>query len=390
MSEEKIQVSVRVRPLNKREVAANEKSGWRVVDGVSILPSEKGSAQGFTFDHVFDEASTQKGVYKACASNIIESTLNGQNGTIFVYGQTSSGKTHTMQGTDKDEGIVPQGISYVFDQIKQRGSKQDFMVRCSYIEIYNEVISDLLVTNGKPLKLHQDLKKGTVVAGATMTMVANTKAAMELINKGTTRRHVGATTMNEESSRSHSIFRMFIESCAKNPDGTSGAAILGELYLVDLAGSERQSQTQTTGVRLKEGANINKSLLTLSLVISKLSGLKPGGGAQHVPFRDSNLTRILQRALGGNSRTSIICTVTPAACHAEETKSTLQFAERAKSITNKASVNAILDDQAMLKSPPPLPPPPPTSCPPPTLHRTGVAPGRWLHQRWFSPGTAGM
>lgn len=274
-----------------------------------------------------------------------------------------------MQGTDKDEGIVPQGISYVFDQIKQRGSKQvlalptlllhltpharvsvlswrtagfvgrvsgvrdalwvkqismprataadadalarfqDFMVRCSYIEIYNEVISDLLVTNGKPLKLHQDLKKGTVVAGATMTMVANTKAAMELINKGTTRRHVGATTMNEESSRSHSIFRMFIESCAKNPDGTSGAAILGELYLVDLAGSERQSQTQTTGVRLKEGANINKSLLTLSLVISKLSGLKPGGGAQHVPFRDSNLTRILQRALGGNSRTSIICTV---------------------------------------------------------------------------------
>ena len=266
-------------------------------------------------------------------------------GTIFVYGQTSSGKTHTMQGSANEPGIVPQGISMVFEQIKQRSTRQDFLVRCSYIEIYNENITDLLKPGNGHLKLHTDPKKGTYVGDATEVVLANAQQAAQLIEQGAAARHVGETRMNSESSRSHSIFRMVIESRDKSNGG--GAVLVGELFLVDLAGSERQSQTQATGQRLKEGANINKSLLTLSNVISKLSdGVKPGA---HVPYRDSKLTRILERALGGNSRTSIICTVTPAACHAEETISTLKFATRAKNITNTTQVNEVLDDQALLR-----------------------------------------
>ena len=188
---------------------------------------------------------------------------------------------------------------------------QDFLVKCSYIEIYNEVITDLLVSNSKALKLHTTQKQGTVVVGATENMVVSTQQAMKLIETGQAARHVGSTNMNAESSRSHSIFRMLIESAEKTSDGR-GAVRAGELYLVDLAGSERQSSTQATGQRLKEGANINKSLLCLSNVISRLSEMvKSKKSTGHVPFRDSNLTRILERALGGNSRTSIICTVCP-------------------------------------------------------------------------------
>ena len=190
-------------------------------------------------------------------------------GTIFVYGQTSSGKTHTMQGSANEPGIVPQGISMVFEQIKQRSTRQDFLVRCSYIEIYNENITDLLKPGNGHLKLHTDPKKGTYVGDATEVVLANAQQAAQLIEQGAAARHVGETRMNSESSRSHSIFRMVIESRDKSNGG--GAVLVGELFLVDLAGSERQSQTQATGQRLKEGANINKSLLTLSNVISKLS-----------------------------------------------------------------------------------------------------------------------
>ncbi|EKX53682.1 hypothetical protein GUITHDRAFT_64226, partial [Guillardia theta CCMP2712] len=344
---ENICVSVRVRPLNKREEECSQREAWRVVDGKSVVPTEhnprNGQGYSFAFDNVFDNVSTSEDVYDKCARGIILSALEGQNGTIFVYGQTSSGKTHTMQGSESQPGIVPHGISFIFNEIKHVTNSQEFLVRCSYIEIYNENITDLLNPKNSNLKLHTNPKGGVYVGNVTEPVIANAQQAMELISKGAANRQVGETKMNEASSRSHSIFRMVIE--CRNKSDSSGAVMVGELNMVDLAGSERQSQTQATGARLKEGANINKSLLTLGNVIAKLSE----GEQSHVPYRDSKLTRILERALGGNSRTSIICTITPAAVHTEETLSTLKFATRAKTIKNTVTVNEVLDDQALLR-----------------------------------------
>eukprot|EP00960_Hanusia_phi_P053446 762078-Hanusia_phi.AAC.2 len=333
---ENICVSIRVRPLNKREEECSQKEAWRVIDGKSVVPTEHNPRTGQGYSFAFD-------VYDKCARGIIISALEGQNGTIFVYGQTSSGKTHTMQGSESQPGIVPHGISFIFNEIKHRANSQEFLVRCSYIEIYNENITDLLNPKNSNLKLHTNPKGGVYVGNVTEPVIANAQQAMELISKGAANRQVGETKMNEASSRSHSIFRMVIE--CRNKSDSSGAVMVGELNMVDLAGSERQSQTQATGARLKEGANINKSLLTLGNVIAKLSE----GEQSHVPYRDSKLTRILERALGGNSRTSIICTITPAAVHSEETLSTLKFATRAKTIKNTVTVNEVLDDQALLR-----------------------------------------
>jgi centromeric protein E len=194
------------------------------------------------------------------------------------------------------------------------------------------------------MKLQTNAKGGCFVGGVTEPVIAVAAQATELITKGMANRSVGETKMNSESSRSHSLLRFVIES--RDKSDASGAVRIAELNLVDLAGSERQSHTQATGTRLKEGANINKSLLTLSNVIAKLS---EGAVGQHIPYRDSKLTRMLERALGGNSRTAIICTVTNAAVHGEETLSTLKFATRAKTIKNTAEVNEVLDDQAMLR-----------------------------------------
>ena len=344
---ENISVSVRIRPLNQREHDAENKEAWRVVNDTNVVPSEhnpRPGTQPFAFDHVFDGPCETTAVYERCAQSIIASALEGQNGTIFVYGQTSSGKTHTMQGTEQSPGIVPLGITYIFDEIKRR-SQVDFLVRASYVEIYNENIKDLLNPKKTDMKLHTNTKGGCFVGGVTEPMIANAQQAKDLISTGTKNRSVGQTQMNAESSRSHSLLRLVIES--RDKSDASGAVRIAELNLVDLAGSERQSHTQATGTRLKEGANINKSLLTLSNVIAKLS---EGEKAQaHIPYRDSKLTRMLERALGGNSRTSIICTVTNAVMHAEETLSTLKFATRAKTIKNTAEVNEVLDDQAMLR-----------------------------------------
>jgi centromeric protein E len=342
---ENISVSVRIRPLNQREREADQKEAWRVLQGINIAPSEhnpRPGTQPFAFDNVFDGPCETISVYDRCAKSIMTSALEGQNGTIFVYGQTSSGKTHTMQGNEESPGIVPLGISYIFDEIKRRAANVDFLVRCSYVEIYNENITDLLTPKNGSLKLCTNAKGGCFVGGVTEPVIANAAQATELISKGMANRSVGETKMNSESSRSHSLLRLVIES--RDKSDASGAVRIAELNLVDLAGSERQSHTQATGTRLKEvcvcvcihvrlcgcgwsdtepwqGANINKSLLTLSNVIAKLS---EGAQGQHIPYRDSKLTRVLERALGGNSRTSIICTVTNAAVHAEETLSTLK------------------------------------------------------------------
>ncbi|CAN6583048.1 unnamed protein product [Malus baccata var. baccata] len=345
---EKICVAVRVRP----PVTHDSSSGafWKVDDNRISLHKSHGtpiSGISYAFDHVFDEGCTNSRVYELLTKDIIHAAVEGFNGTAFAYGQTSSGKTFTMNGSETDPGIIHRAVRDVFDRI-QMMSHREFLIRVSYMELYNEEINDLFAVENQKLQIHESLERGIFVAGLREEIVSNAEQVLKLIESGEVNRHFGETNMNARSSRSHTIFRMVIESHSKDTTCSSTDAIrVSVLNLVDLAGSERIAKTGAGGVRLKEGKYINKSLMILGNVINKLSdGAKNRG---HIPYRDSKLTRILQPALGGNAKTSIICTIAPEEVHIEETKGTLQFASRAKRITNCAQVNEILTDAALLK-----------------------------------------
>ncbi|NXU77178.1 CENPE protein, partial [Oreotrochilus melanogaster] len=274
-------------------------------------------------------------------------TVQGYNGTIFAYGQTASGKTYTMMGSEDCVGIIPKAIQHVFKVICEI-PEREFLLRVSYMEIYNETITDLLcdIRKKKPLGIREDVNRNTYVEDLIEEVVVSPEQVMEWIRKGERNRHYGETKMNEHSSRSHTIFRMIIESRERSDPANAncdGAVMVSHLNLVDLAGSERASQTGSEGVRLKEGCNINRSLFILGQVIKKLCD-DPSG---FINYRDSKLTRILQNSLGGNAKTVIICTVTPVSF--DETLSTLQFANTAKRMKNTPKVNEVLDDDALLK-----------------------------------------
>ncbi|KAG7258194.1 hypothetical protein CRUP_034601 [Coryphaenoides rupestris] len=283
-------------------------------------------------------------------------------GTIFAYGQTSSGKTFTMMGSDLAPGVIPLSMEEVFQTIKNF-PKKEFLLRVSYLEIYNETVTDLLVDSWKrkPLEVREalnanetfhtvssDLQKNIYVADLTEELVTSPAQALAWIRKGEKNRHYGKTKMNQRSSRSHTIFRMILESRERSDpssgENSDGAIIVSHLNLVDLAGSERASQTGAEGARFKEGCNINRSLFTLAQVIKKLSDESQRGFTN---YRDSKLTRILQNSLGGNAKTVIICTITPSTL--EETLSTLQFASTAKKMKNDPHVTEVSDDGALLK-----------------------------------------
>ncbi|KAJ7549092.1 hypothetical protein O6H91_07G039700 [Diphasiastrum complanatum] len=352
---EKISVAIRVRPLSKQEVGKG--SAWKIASNTINLCNSTGATvpgQSFTFDRVFDTDSKTQEIYEARTKDIISSTVGGFNGTVFAYGQTSSGKTFTMRGSPTEPGIIPLAVQDVFHNI-QEAENREFLLRVSYMEIYNEEINDLLAPENRKLQVHENLERGIFVAGLREEIVVSPEQVMQLMEYGEAHRHVGETNMNTYSSRSHTIFRMVIESRDKSQDGPAGTTIqvcdavrVSVLNLVDLAGSERVAKTGAEGARLKEGSHINKSLMTLGTVINKLSeGIENLGG--HVPYRDSKLTRILQPALGGNAKTAIICNVTPAWVHVDETKGTLQFASRAIRVTNCAQVNEVMTDAALLK-----------------------------------------
>lgn len=295
-------------------------------------------------------------MYTLLAKPVVASATDGINGVIFAYGQTAAGKTYTMLGTEGDPGITRRSIAEVFRLIAQCASRQ-FLLRASYIEIYNEIIRDLLAPDNDNLKIHEDVINKRVFVDSREEVVTSVSQVMNIIERGETVRAVGETNMNERSSRSHTIFSLKIESreiSQAEEDGDEsesddGVAVRAStLSLVDLAGSERASFTKAQGMRLVEGGHINKSLLTLGNVINKLSSGEARSSA-HIPYRDSKLTRLLQPALGGNARTAIVCAVTPAILHMEETLSTLKFASRAKKVTNHAKTNEFLDDRAKLR-----------------------------------------
>uniref|UniRef100_A0A8C3N0U6 Centromere-associated protein E n=1 Tax=Geospiza parvula TaxID=87175 RepID=A0A8C3N0U6_GEOPR len=309
--------------------------------------SDVSGTKTFTYDRVFHSSDNTQQLYDGVAVPIIQSAVRGYNGTIFAYGQTASGKTYTMMGNEDSVGIIPKAIQHVFKIICEIPDRE-FLLRVSYMEIYNETITDLLCDNRKkkPLGIREDVNRNTYVEDLIEEVVVAPEQVMEWIRKGERNRHYGETKMNEHSSRSHTIFRMIIESRERSDPANAncdGAVMVSHLNLVDLAGSERASQTGSEGVRLKEGCNINRSLFILGQVIKKLCD-DPSG---FINYRDSKLTRILQNSLGGNAKTVIICTITPVSF--DETLSTLQFANTAKGMKNTPKVNEVLDDDALLK-----------------------------------------
>uniref|UniRef100_A0A1J3ET78 Kinesin-related protein 4 n=4 Tax=Noccaea caerulescens TaxID=107243 RepID=A0A1J3ET78_NOCCA len=343
---ERIHVSVRARPLSTEDAKT---SPWNISSDSISMPNQP--SPSFQFDRIFREDCKTVEVYQARTKEIVAAAVRGFNGTVFAYGQTNSGKTHTMRGSPTEPGVIPLAVYDLFDTIYQDASRE-FLLRMSYLEIYNEDINDLLAPELRKLQIHENLEKGIFVAGLREEIVASPQQVLEMMEFGESHRHIGETNMNLYSSRSHTIFRMIIESRQKTQDeavgNTCDAVRVSVLNLVDLAGSERAAKTGAEGVRLKEGSHINKSLMTLGTVIKKLSeGVENQGG--HVPYRDSKLTRILQPALGGNANTAIICNITLAPIHADETKSSLLFASRALRVTNCAHVNEILTDAALLK-----------------------------------------
>ncbi|XP_037991221.1 centromere-associated protein E [Motacilla alba alba] len=341
-----VTVCVRVRPLIARENASGDKVSlhWRSENNTV---SDVSGTKIFSYDRVFHSSDNTQQLYDGVAVPIIQSAVRGYNGTIFAYGQTASGKTYTMMGNEDSVGIIPKAIQHVFKIICEIPDRE-FLLRVSYMEIYNETITDLLCDNRKkkPLGIREDVNRNTYVEDLIEEVVVAPEQVMEWIRKGERNRHYGETKMNEHSSRSHTIFRMIIESRERSDPANAncdGAVMVSHLNLVDLAGSERASQTGSEGVRLKEGCNINRSLFILGQVIKKLCD-DPSG---FINYRDSKLTRILQNSLGGNAKTVIICTITPVSF--DETLSTLQFANTAKGMKNTPKVNEVLDDDALLK-----------------------------------------
>ncbi|XP_048048599.1 kinesin family member 5Aa isoform X1 [Megalobrama amblycephala] len=325
-----IKVLCRFRPLNQAEILRGDK----------FLPTFQGDdtviigGKSYAFDRVFPTNTTQEQVYNTCAKQIVKDVLGGYNGTIFAYGQTSSGKTHTMEGNLHDPqqmGIIPRIAEDIFNHIFSMDENLEFHIKVSYFEIYMEKIRDLLDVTKTNLAVHEDKNRVPYVKGCTERFVSSPEEVMDVIDEGKSNRHVAVTNMNEHSSRSHSIFLINI----KQEHVETEQKLCGKLYLVDLAGSEKVSKTGAAGAVLDEAKNINKSLSSLGNVISALAE----GTKTHVPYRDSKMTRILQDSLGGNCRTTMFICCSPSSYNDAETKSTLMFGQRAKTIKNTASIN---------------------------------------------------
>uniref|UniRef100_A0A8C3X3S9 Kinesin-like protein n=1 Tax=Catagonus wagneri TaxID=51154 RepID=A0A8C3X3S9_9CETA len=326
-----IKVMCRFRPLNEAEILRGDKFIPKFKGDETVVI---GQGKPYVFDRVLPPSTTQDQVYNACAKQIVKDVLEGYNGTIFAYGQTSSGKTHTMEGKLHDPqlmGIIPRIAHDIFDHIYSMDENLEFHIKVSYFEIYLDKIRDLLDVSKTNLAVHEDKNRVPYVKGCTERFVSSPEEVMDVIDEGKANRHVAVTNMNEHSSRSHSIFLINI----KQENVETEKKLSGKLYLVDLAGSEKVSKTGAEGAVLDEAKNINKSLSALGNVISALAE----GTKTHVPYRDSKMTRILQDSLGGNCRTTIVICCSPSVFNEAETKSTLMFGQRAKTIKNTVSVN---------------------------------------------------
>ena len=346
MSDQKdnVRVAIRVRPLNDRERSEAAKTSISISEGQNTLSLEvKSEFKSFTFDYVATDTISQSEIFEAIGKPIADSCLSGYNSTIFAYGQTGAGKTFTILGPSQDpediqRGLLPRCFEYIFNSVQDLTEQQQiqFLVKCSYLEIYQEQINDLLDPSPQNLQLREDMKRGVYVEGLIEEVVSDIWETRNLLRIGNENRHVGSTSMNKESSRSHSVFTLIVES--KEVRNGVNKFITSRFHLIDLAGSERQKATDCAGERLKEAGMINKSLSALGNVINSLVDISEGK-SRHIHYRDSKLTFLLKDSLGGNSKTYVIANISPAFSATSETLSTLKFAQRAKQIKNSAYIN---------------------------------------------------
>ncbi|XP_046878095.1 LOW QUALITY PROTEIN: kinesin-like protein KIF13B [Hypomesus transpacificus] len=360
LSDSNVKVAVRVRPMNRREKDLKTKCVVEIEGNQTVLhPASANLSKGdprnqskvFAYDYCFwsmdesekDKFAGQDIVFQSLGESLLDNAFMGYNACIFAYGQTGSGKSYTMMGSAEQPGLSPRLCSVLFERtLREQREGESFTVEVSYMEIYNERVRDLLDPKGsrQTLRVREHKVLGPYVDGLSRLAVASYKDIESLMSEGNKSRTVASTNMNEESSRSHGVFNIILTHTLMDvKSGTSGEKV-SKLSLVDLAGSERAAKTGAAGERLKEGSNINKSLSTLGLVISALADQGAGKNkTKFVPYRDSVLTWLLKDSLGGNSRTAMIATISPAADNYDETLSTLRYADRAKSIVNHAVVN---------------------------------------------------
>ena len=359
-------VAVRVRPLNEGEMRKQRKSIISVLDNRMVVVTAPNTAEQqndilrqnrsrekrYAFDHAFPPSTSTPDVYKKTTKFLIDGVVTGYNATVFAYGATGAGKTFTMLGGgDMQPGIVYHTLRDLFTKIdsnisvsqsqslaSKKERTQSYKVTCTFLEVYNEMIRDLLTSSNEYLDLREDPVKGPVVAGLSEVVANDVNDVMRLLRTGHRRRTTEGTKANAESSRSHAVLTLTVEHRDEGKRGSTAKVTTGKLSLIDLAGSERASVTQNRGVRLQEGANINRSLLALGNCINALRSDRRG---TFVPYRDSKLTRLLKDSLGGNCRTVMIAVVSPSSDQMEETLNTLKYANRAKNIKTKVERNVL-------------------------------------------------
>ncbi|XP_025135734.2 kinesin-like protein KIF18B isoform X2 [Bubalus bubalis] len=353
-----LRVVVRLRPPTPKELESQRRPVVQVVDERVLVfdpeepdggflglkwgsaqdgPRKKGKDLTFVFDRVFGETATQQDVFQHTTHSILDSFLQGYNCSVFAYGATGAGKTHTMLGREGDPGIMYLTTMELYRRLEACREEKRFEVLISYLEVYNEQIHDLLEPKG-PLAIREDPDKGVVVQGLSFHQPTSAEQLLGMLTRGNRNRTQHPTDANATSSRSHAIFQIFVKQQDRIP-GLTQALRVAKMSLIDLAGSERASSTHAKGERLREGANINRSLLALINVLNALADAK--GRKSHVPYRDSKLTRLLKDSIGGNCRTVMIAAVSPSSLTYEDTYNTLKYADRAKEIKLSLKSNVI-------------------------------------------------
>ncbi|KAL2966152.1 hypothetical protein AAZX31_16G101000 [Glycine max] len=339
----KIRVYCRLRPLSEKEIVEKEREVLTAVDEFTVeYPWKDEKLKQYIYDRVFDANATQESVFED-TKYLVQSAVDGYNVCIFAYGQTGSGKTFTIYGSDINPGLTPRAIAELFRILRRDNNKYSFSLKAYMVELYQDTLIDLLLPkNGKPLKL--DIKKDStgmvVVENVTVMSISTIEELNSIIQRGSERRHISGTQMNDESSRSHLILSIVIESTNLQ----SQSVAKGKLSFVDLAGSERVKKSGSTGSQLKEAQSINKSLSALGDVISSLSS-----GGQHTPYRNHKLTMLMSDSLGGNAKTLMFVNVSPAESNLDETNNSLMYASRVRSIVNDPNKNVSSKEVARLK-----------------------------------------
>lgn len=353
-----VKVVVRVRPFNDKEQNENCRKVVQVVDNHMLIfdPKEQGillfgsqrprhrdlnkkanKDLKFVFDNVFGEDSTQVDIFENTTKGVLDGVLNGFNCTVFAYGATGAGKTHTMLGCGEDPGVMYRTMNELFRRMDEVKEEKVFEIAFSYLEVYNEQIRDLLANVG-PLALREDSSKGVVVQGLTLHQPKSAEHILEALDYGNRNRTQHPTDMNATSSRSHAVFQIYLRQQDKSASLNPNVRV-AKMSLIDLAGSERASATNARGARQREGANINRSLLALGNVINALAN--PKNKNTHIPYRDSKLTRLLKDSLGGNCQTVMIANVSPSSRSYDDTHNTLKYANRAKEIKSSLKSNVV-------------------------------------------------